>query len=178
MIRESLLPLFRSRLVLLGALLVVNAGLFLGVLRPAASQSSTRQDTLRHLQARVYALRQEEHAQRSVLVSWRQAEAYAAGFPDRGRLLALADRIQRAGAQLALKIPSIDYRPDAKQVDEAPLSRITIALRVEGPYGAVRRFIYELETLRRYVVVDKLSLRGRPTEGRVQLALELSAYVR
>ncbi len=174
MIRDLLL-IFRTPLLLLGLLLILNGGLFIGLVRPSLERVYGHQETLQSLQARTRALHTEERSRGSVLTSRVEIEKYTASFPPRTGLLSLTNRIQTLARQLNLKIPAIDYRPDTK---ENILTHVTIAMGVEGPYSEIRRFIYELEKLRRTLAIDKLSLRGRPTEGKIQLALELSAYFR
>lgn len=175
---RDLLPVFWRRLVAIGVLAVANVALFAAALQPVAERRFSRDVVLARLEARLRALDAEERARTAVVVSWRQAEAYAAGFPARAELLAVTNRIQRAAEQLDVRVPAIDYRPAAKGTEESPLTRVAIAMSVEGPYREVRRFIYEMERQRRYLVIEKVSLRGRPGEGKIQLALELAAYFR
>ncbi len=177
MIRD-LLPIFRRRLVALGVLALVNVGLFVAVLRPAAEWRSDRAAALARLDARLRALDAEERTRAAVATSRSQADAYEAGFPPRTEILAVTNRIQRVAEQFAVTVPAIDYRPATKGAEESPLTRVAIVMSVEGPYREVRRFIYEMEQLRRYLVIEKVSLRGRPGAGKIQLALELAAYFR
>lgn len=175
---RELLAVFRRRLVALGLLVFVNLGLFAAGLRPAVEGALDRDAGLARLEARLRALEAEERAAAAALASRREAEAYLAGFPPRSELLAVTTRIQQAAEQLAVTVPAIDARPASKGAGESPLARVTIVMSVEGPYGEVRRFLYEMERLGRHLVIEKVSLRGRPGEDRIRLALELAAYFR
>jgi hypothetical protein len=58
------------------------------------------------------------------------------------------------------------------------LTKITVALTAEGNYGKIRRYLYELEGMRRHLVIERLSLQDPKGTSELQVNLELAVYVR
>jgi hypothetical protein len=49
---------------------------------------------------------------------------------------------------------------------------------VEGAYNNIRRFVYELEGMRRFLVVERLSLRDVKAASALQVQVQLAMYLR
>jgi hypothetical protein len=49
---------------------------------------------------------------------------------------------------------------------------------VEGPYEKIRRFVYELESMRRFLVIERLSLRDLKAASALQVQVQLAMYLR
>jgi Tfp pilus assembly protein PilO len=60
----------------------------------------------------------------------------------------------------------------------ARLGRMKIAMRLEGDYENLRRFIYELESAPDFVIIDDVTLAQSDPTKPLTLTLELSAYYR
>ncbi len=177
MIRDYV-PILRGRLVLAVLLLVANVLAFAAGLLPAADRVLNRDARLARLEARRDALELAERTRRIQAESRKQVEAFVASFPPRAEILAVTDRIQAVAAEFDVTVPAVEYRPDARPTEEAPLTRVTIAMNVEGPYRELRRLLHALERQRNHLVIERAALRKRSGESGVQLALELSAYFR
>jgi hypothetical protein len=175
---RDLLRIARGQIAAVSALLLANLAIFVAVLRPEAERVLDGEARLPRLEARLARLELEEQARRLMGESRAQAEVYAASFPPRAELLAVTDRLQRVAGRFDVAVPTIQYRPEARPAEGAPLTRLTIAMSVEGSYRELRRLIHQLEHDRHHVVIEKAVLRRRAGGERVQLDLELAAYFR
>jgi len=75
-----------------------------------------------------------------------------------------------------VNIPTVDYSPS--EVKEAGLTKVTISMAVEGTYGKIRRYLYELEAMRRHLVIERMTLTDPRGTSELQVRLQLSVYVR
>lgn len=170
----KLTPLERGLALVTALLLVANGG-FLGLgTVPAQQGLRSRDERLRVLQARIRALRLEERGADGMLASFREVEEYRRSLPPLSEMVPVLERLADLAARHALKVPSTEYRPAEDK--EAGLTRLTVNLGLEGNYGQVRRFLYELEKRRRSLVIEALSLRDAPSRDRVHVQLQVAAY--
>src|SRR5688572_26161389 len=66
---------------------------------------------------------------------------------------------------------------DPKQDRESSLARLQIAMTLRGNYEDIRRFIYQVETGRDFIVIDSIALQqGEEAGSPLTLALALSTY--
>lgn len=170
--------LYRERIVAAALLAALNAGLLVAVVRPAREAAAARRTGEARVAADARARDAAVAAHAALAETGRQADAFLATFPARTALLPVTTRIQGAARRLGLAVPAMDYRPEMRAAAGQPLDRTVIAVRVEGPYGAVRRLLHEVEQERSSLVVDAVALRGGRARGAVQMALDLSAYAR
>jgi hypothetical protein len=84
-------------------------------------------------------------------------------------------RLTKLARSHALQVPDVDYRPT--QAKEAGLTRVTVQLGVEGPYETIRRYLYELEGMRRFLVIERLTLRELKGTANLQVQLQLAMYL-
>ncbi|MBM3776891.1 MAG: hypothetical protein FJW23_01460 [Acidimicrobiia bacterium] len=69
------------------------------------------------------------------------------------------------------------YTFDPQSVRGSALTRVRSELVLRGTYGAMRAFIYSLETAPEFVVVDDVRLtQGSEATGELVLSLQLSTY--
>ncbi|MBI4840174.1 MAG: hypothetical protein HY803_03710 [candidate division NC10 bacterium] len=85
-------------------------------------------------------------------------------------------RLTKLARSLAVEVPAVEYRPS--DVKEAGLTRVTLLMGVEGTYGKVRRLLYELEGMRRHLVIERVSLRDPKGTSQLQVQLQLAVYLR
>jgi Type II secretion system (T2SS), protein M subtype b len=70
----------------------------------------------------------------------------------------------------------VTYAPS--EMKEASLIKLVVTMGVEGTYGKIRRYLYELEGMRRFLVIERLSLRDSKGSSDVQVQLQLALYLR
>ena len=157
--------------------LAVANGLFLVLLLlPARELRLQQEDQLLDLQRRIRVLQREGQTSEVLLTALREVEQFAQGYPSRAELLGLIDRLTRLARSLAVTVPTVDYRPS--EVKETGLTKVTVAMVAEGTYGKIRRYLYELEGMRRHLVIERVSLRDPKGGSELQVQLQLAVYLR
>ena len=157
-------------------LAVANGLVLVLLLLPARELRLQQEDQLLDLQRRIRVLQREGQTSEVLLTALREVEQFAQGYPSRAELLGLIDRLTRLARSLAVTVPTVDYRP--AEVKETGLTKVTVAMVAEGTYGKIRRYLYELEGMRRHLVIERVSLRDPKGGSELQVQLQLAVYLR
>ena len=155
-------------------LLAANGLVLLLMVLPARSQRVQEENQLLDLQRRIRALQREGQSGEGVLSAFKEVEEFAQGYPQLTDLVPLIGRLTKLARSLALEVPSVDYRPTT--VKETGLTKVTVAMGIQGSYGKIRRFLYDLETMRRQLVIETLSLDDPKGTSDLQVKLQLALY--
>lgn len=102
-------------------------------------------------------------------------EVLPASFSDARRLV--FPRLGQLASQVGLEIigRSTDFETDP----ERTLTRVTFQVTLEGSYGAIRRFVHQMEHASEFLVIDQMTLAEDATEeGLLSVQLQLSTYFR
>ena len=153
-----------------------NAGVYVFVLQPLQETQRAQQQHLLAVQARIRALQGQARALEAQVKALQQVEAYWEQFPEREALAGVTGELTRIAERLGLKLPAVTYQPEP--LKEARLLRVRLTLGVEGRYEQLRRFLYELEKRRQYLVVERLGLseqRGGRLAGAVVARLNTTS---
>jgi len=73
---------------------------------------------------------------------------------------------------------------EEERVKDTDLSRLTAKVELTGDYGAILRFIYDVETSESFLAINSISLSqanrqaGASTQGLLQLSVEMGTYYR
>jgi Tfp pilus assembly protein PilO len=161
-----------AALVLVAANVLVLALLLL----PAREERARQEDRLLVLQRRIRTLQREAQSGETLVISFKELEAFGQGFPSREELVGLIERLTRQARSLAVEVPAISYRPS--EVKEAGLTKVTVQMGVEGAYGKIRQLLFELERMRRFLVIERVALRDPKGTAQLQLDLQLALYLR
>jgi len=165
----------RGRLLYIaGGVLLLNLAFFVVMLLPARSAVSDHAATLQDLQARVRSLRREQREQELVNSLLTGIEQFRTRIPPQGATLAMIRRLTDQARRLQLHVPSIRYQPT--DLPEEALVKLAVQMEVDGPYGAIRRFLYELEGLQDPLMIEKLVLTNHRGTDRLTLRLQLAAF--
>ncbi len=157
-------------------LLVANALALVLLIFPARAQRTEQENRLLDLQRRIRALQQETQSSGGMLTALREVEEFGQGYPLQAELVSLVGRLTKEASALRLQVPSVSYRPE--EVKEAGLTKVTLTMGVQGSYGGIRRYLYELEGLRRHLVIERLSIRDSKGTAEIEVQLQLALYVR
>jgi Tfp pilus assembly protein PilO len=157
-------------------LLVANVLVLILLLLPARETRSTLESRIRDLERNVQALQREARSRETLVTAMREVEEFAQGFPKREELVSLMERLTKLAGSLALHVPDTAYRPT--EVKDTGLTKVTVQMGVEGPYEKIRRFLYELEGMRRFLVIEQLSLRDPKGMAALQVQLQFALYLR
>jgi len=173
---RSLDPRARWLWLVVMILLVANGLAFVFLVLPARDQRLEQEQQLLDLQRRIRGLQREGESSEVVLAAFREVEEFAQGFPPRADLVGLIGRLTKLGRSVAVNIPTVDYKPS--EIKEAGLTKVTVGMAVEGTYGKIRRYLYELEAMRRHLVIERVTLTDPKGTSELQVQLQLSVYVR
>jgi Tfp pilus assembly protein PilO len=174
----------RRFLVLLGAVLAVNVGVYAIVVYPLAGRVADASSRADAAAASRRAAAREFAAARSVATGKERAEAELKTFYEQV-LPANVSAARRATylplAQLArkdnLRITRMQAKPN--RIHDSALDQYGIELSLQGNYEDIRRFIYDVETSTSFVVIHSLEIdQGRETGKPIELRLALSTYMR
>ncbi len=165
----------QRRWQVVGLLAAVNVLALLLLLLPAREERARLEDRQLDLQRRQRILQREEQSGQTVAAVLRQVDEYGQGFPTRQQAVDLKADLTRLARKLSLEVPSVNYRP--VEVKDTGLVKVNVAFGVEGPYPNIRRFLYELEGMRRHLVIERVVLHdARTSTGDLQLQLQLAMY--
>jgi type II secretion system (T2SS) protein M len=157
-------------------LLLVNGLVFALLVVPARQQRQEQERHLLDLQRRVRTLQREGESSQAVLAAFREVEDYGQGFPPRADLMGIIGQLPRLARSLGVDVPTVEYKPS--EVKDAGLMKVTVVMAVEGPYSKIRHYLYELETMRRHLVIERLLLRDPRGTSDLQVQLQLAVYLR
>ena len=158
------------------ALLLTNAVVLVVLSLPARETQLQLEGRIRDLERNVRNLQREGRTSDTVLAAMRETEEFSQGFPRRTELVDLMGRLTKLANSLALKVPGTDYQPS--EIKGTGLTKVTVQMGVEGPYEKIRRFVYELEGMRRFLVIERLSLRDLKAASALQVQVQVAMYLR
>jgi Tfp pilus assembly protein PilO len=160
----------------LAVLVLANVLVLIVWFLPARDAHRALAGRIGDLERNVHTLQREGRASETILKAMRETEEFSQGFPRRADLVGLMGRLTKLANTLALQIPDTDYRPS--EMKEAGLTKVTMQMGVEGTYEKIRRFVYELEGMRRFLVIERLALREQKGASALQVQLQLAMYLR
>ena len=156
-------------------LLAANLWVLFFLLQPTRQARLDIETRIAGLERNVRSAQREGQSSETLLTAMREVEEFSQGFPRRSELVALMGRLTKLARSHALQVPDVDYRPT--QAKEAGLTKVTVQMGVEGPYETIRRFLYELEGMRRFLVIERLTLKDLKGMATLQVQLQLAIYL-
>lgn len=158
------------------ALALVNVLAAAFLLLPARETNVALERRIRDLERNVRNLQREGRSSEALLTVMRETTEFSEGFPSRAELVNMMSQLTKLAGSLALRVPDTSYTPS--ELKEAGLTKVTVRMGIEGPYEKLRRFLYELEGMRRFLVIERLSLRDMKGTATLQIQLQLAMYLR
>ena len=170
------LPRLSWRWVVTLSLVLANALALVLLLLPAWEQRMELEAQVRDLEQTMRGLQRETRSSETQLSAFREVEEFSQGYPRRTDLVGLMGRLTKLAQSLSLQVPDVNYTPS--EMKEASLTKLVVTMGVEGTYGKIRRYLYELEGMRRFLVIERLSLRDSKGTSDVQVQVQLALYLR
>ena len=173
----------RTALIAIGALLLLNAGVYLAVIRPLAGRVSSVTERTQIAEGELAAARLVQSRAAAALSGKSRAsreldvfyhEVLPANLPAAQRLF--YPRLDLMARQAGLQSTSANF--DLLKERDRQLTQLTTQMELTGRYAAVRDFIHRLERSTEFVVIDGVTLQENPAEGTLALKLELSTFFR
>lgn len=104
-------------------------------------------------------------------------EKFREELPTEGELTSILSEVFEAAGRNGIKIPSGAYSPALSGQGRA--SQYVFTLPVEGRYADLKKFLYELESNPRPLVVEEVTLSdSRAGESSIGLGIKISVYYR
>jgi len=157
-------------------LLAANLWFLVFLLQPARQARLDLETRIGDLERNVRGTQREGRSSETLVTAMREVEEFSQGFPRRAELVGVIGQLTKLARSLALQIPDVDYRPS--EMKDAGLTKVTVQMGVEGPYEKIRRFLYELEGMRRFLVIERLTLKDLKGTATLQVQLQLAMYLR
>jgi len=173
----------RKALIAIGVLLLLNAGVYLAVIRPLTGRVSGVTERTQIAEGELAAARLVQSRASAALSGKSRAsreldvfyhEVLPASLPAAQRLF--YPRLDVMARQAGLEATSLNQ--DLLTERDRLLTQLTIQMELTGRYAAVRDFIHRLERATEFVVIDRVTLQENPAEGALALKLELSTFFR
>jgi Tfp pilus assembly protein PilO len=158
------------------SLVLANALALVLLLLPAWEQHTELEAQVRDLEQTMRGLQRETRSSETQLSAFREVEEFSQGYPRRTDLVGLMGRLTKLAQSLSLQVPDVNYTPS--EMKEVSLTKLVVTMGVEGTYGKIRRYLYELEGMRRFLVIERLSLRDSKGTSDVQVQVQLALYLR
>ena len=96
-------------------------------------------------------------------------------LPEEKEIVNLISQLTKLGNDLNLVMPGIHYNP--LKMAKSGYKNLVLTFGVEGDYRKIRQFIYNVETLRKLIYIESLSLRKSSSEGdNLAIELQVSTY--
>jgi hypothetical protein len=160
---------------LIAGLLVANGLVLWLLVLPAYEAHLRHAGQVLALDGRIRTLQREGRSSEVLLTAFHEVEEFWRGYPGRAALVSLMGQLTELARSQSLDVPEVSYRP--ADVKEASLTKVTIQMGVQGPYGKIRRYLYELEGMRRHLVIERLSLREQRGSADLQVQVQLALYL-
>lgn len=179
----------RSILVPLLALLIIDGVLLGAVVFPLRSTAATGEEDAAMARTTLAQANQRMKMMQNARTSRERADTELAKFY--GTILpssqAAASRVllvevARLARENNLKLGARAW--EEERVKDTDLSRLTAKVELTGDYGAILRFIYDVETSESFLAINSISLSqanrqaGASTQGLLQLSVEMGTYYR
>jgi Tfp pilus assembly protein PilO len=168
-------------LLVLGALLLVDAVFHFAVLRPQSStvarleeEKATFDESYRRSRKRAETVREsyERAVQRQEEIEYFYGTMMST---KRERLVKAQDEILQIGKSFNT-IPD-PLNLDPKELEDQGVEMLTISFPLEGGYESLRRFVNALETSENLLIIDQINLTENRAGGRgIRLAIDVTTY--
>jgi Tfp pilus assembly protein PilO len=165
--------------VALGLIVAGNLAFYMVRVGPLLAAQAGQAERLLTLQRRIRDLKAQGQILEAQVKALENVETFRTGLPPRSGVVRVSGELHRLAAASGVTVPGVGYQPEPMK--DADLLRVKMTLTVEGPYANVRRFLHEVETRRRYLVVERMGLadqRSAMKGGQVAMQLTLAGYFR
>jgi Tfp pilus assembly protein PilO len=169
-------PRVRWTWAVAAGLALANTLVLFLLLLPAREQRAELEAQVRDLDRTVRGLQRETRSSESLLAGFREVSEFSQGYPRRADLVGVISQLTKLAKSLSVEVPEVNYQPS--ELKEIGLTRVAVSMGIEGTYGKIRRFLYELEGVRRFLVIERLSLNDPKGPSDLQVRLQLALYLR
>lgn len=170
----------RRIVTLLGALVVLNAAFYLGLVQPQVREYQSLTEAREPL-GRLSERQQQVETHEAFRQAVGQAESDLRDLRESIlstrdlRLVDVQEELERLCAQFGIDLNSVGYDNDLLLDEE--LDRFVMNVPLEGNYASLRKFLQAVEDSEEFLVVERVSLaRGKEGGRTLSLSINLATY--
>ena len=172
----------RTLLIVLGVAAILNLAAYLFVVRPLAARSAGAADRATAAAASLRVAERDRSLAGELVTGKARADEELNAFYEKvlPSDLTAARRMTYSSLPALARRTNVRYEtrrfetPDPEKDNR--LGRLTIRMVLQGDYGNLRRFIYELERANEFVIIDDVTLTETEENEALTLRLDLSTY--
>jgi Tfp pilus assembly protein PilO len=170
----------RRIVMLLGALVVLNAAFYVGLVQPQVREYQSLTEAREPL-GRLSERQQQVETHEAFRQAVGQAESDLRDLRESIlstrdlRLVDVQEELERLCAQFGIDLNSVGYDNDLLLDEE--LDRFVMKVPLEGNYASLRKFLQAVEDSEEFLVVERVSLaRGKEGGRTLSLSINLATY--
>jgi Tfp pilus assembly protein PilO len=170
----------RRIVTLLGALVVLNAAFYVGLVQPQVREYQSLTEAREPL-GRLSERQQQVETHEAFRQAVGQAESDLRDLRESIlstrdlRLVDVQEELERLCAQFGIDLNSVGYDNDLLLDEE--LDRFVMNVPLEGNYASLRKFLQAVEDSEEFLVVERVSLaRGKEGGRTLSLSINLATY--
>ena len=156
-------------MVLAMAALLGCVAIYFGLVHPA-------QERLVETRATLNALQQQHLSGQTAKTTQQALGRFWQDLPTQQEFTHLGVRLSTLAKQNTVAIPGMEYRVESLKKKKPPKGSITF--QAFGSYGAIRRFIHQLEKTGPYLIIEKLTAERTKEADRVAFTLQIGTFFR
>ena len=173
----------RAIVLPLGLALLANAGVYALAVYPLQAKSAGAAGRAAAAARQLTSAEQELANARALVASKSRADEELARFYQK----VLPADLPGARSLTYARLPALARKTNVKYEErksevetgrDSRLGRLKIRMVLQGDYGNLRQFIFELETAPEFVIIDGVTLTQADTSKPLTLTLDLSTYYR
>jgi Tfp pilus assembly protein PilO len=162
---RTLLPLVSLVVVALG----VDVAMLVGIVQPLQERLETQRATYETARQTYMRIKNARRIYEDLQAVWRQ-------LPARGEFASLIMTVSETAQQDRVLIPGMTY--SFQKVEGGPALQASVTFRAAGPYDAIRRFIYRLETSKLYLVIESLDATRSNKANMVEFNVRMVTFLK
>lgn len=156
------------------AIALVNIGFYYGVILP---QKVKADNLFKEIEARrMEAMAFKSTAPSSFAETKADIEKFKSMLPRKTEMTKIIREIDGLAKGASLSIHDISYESGKGEKDG--ISQASFSFPVEGKYGDIKNFIYRLESSKRLITIDDLSLEKASGKEDIRLKIKLTVYLK
>ncbi len=140
-----------------------------GVVLPARELLVKTQETLDSLHRQRLSGQRAKTTQQTLSQFWQN-------LPAQQEFTHVGVRLNTLAKHNKVTIPGMEYRVESLKQEDIPKGSITF--QALGSYGAIRRFIYQLEKTGPYLIIEKLTAERTKERDTVAFKLQIGTFFR
>lgn len=162
-------------------MLLINIFIYLILLLPARNQvlekEDVRQRTRKDINQKILNIGQKLNQKVLYKKTMDDLSQFKALLLDQHEFSKIVDYLSVTAKKQKISIPSISYHQE--KVEKEGLKKVSISFTVEGRYKDIKRFIYNLEDAKDFLILEDLGLaRSGSGSDPIKLQIRIATYLR